>query len=100
MGNMPLLQPFLLLLLAQSGLCLMRQNVSNKKCSEKHLEIFTNKSSGDQLQYHLIVKEKLTSVPALSGEYHLTDKDQMVEYQSKYRMKLYFYSLMPVAASC
>ena len=60
----------------------MRQNVSNKKCSEKYLEIFTNKSSGDL--YHLIVKEKLTSVPALSGEYQLPDKDQMVEYQSKY----------------
>ena len=92
MGNMPLLQPFLLLLLAQSGFCLMRRNVmiSNKKCSEKHydLEIFTNKSNGDL--YHLIVTEKLISVEvlALSGEYHLTDKDQMVEYQSKHRMKL------------
>ena len=88
MGNMPLLQPFLLLLLAQSGFCLMKQSVSYKKCSEKHLEIFTNKSNGDL--YHLIVKEKLTSVEvlALSGEYHLTDKDQTVEYQSKHRMKL------------
>ena len=79
---MPLLQPFLLLvlLLAQPDFCFTRQNVSNKKCSER--EIFTNLSRSDS--YYLIVKEKSTSVAALSGEYYfLADEDKMVEYQSK-----------------
>jgi hypothetical protein len=77
MGNMPLLLPFLLLLLAQSGFTLTRQNVSNKKCNKKILEIFTDMSSSDS-----IVKKKLTSVAALSEEFYFTDKGRMVEYQS------------------
>lgn len=80
--NMPLLQPFLLLLLlAQSGFCLTRQNANNRQCSERHLQIFSNLSRSDS--YNLVVKEKFTSAAAFSKDYYLTDKAKMVEYQSE-----------------
>jgi hypothetical protein len=103
--NMPLLQPFLLLLFAQSGFCLTRQkfNISNKECNEKHLEIFTKLNMSSSDSYYLIVKEKLTSIAALSDleEYYLTDNDRMVEYQSKYTGWNYIlFSYTPAAYAC
>ena len=73
-------------MLAKFGFCLMlRQNVSDKKCSDRQWEFFLkqqNSSSSDtELRYHFMVKERLSSF-ALSEDTHLMDEDQMVEYQS------------------
>ena len=82
---------FLLLMLAQSGFSLMRQNnVSDKKCSARQLEVFSKQQNNIMSTseagggYHLTVKEKLNSVALSKKTSHLTNKDQMVEYQSKY----------------
>ena len=84
---MSFLQVILLLLLAQPDFCLMRQNVSDERCSNRQWEVFLKQEDlssycGDaEHRYHFVVKEKLSSV--LSNVNHLTDKDQVVEYQSK-----------------
>ncbi len=84
---MSLLQLLLLLmLLAQSGFCLTRQVVGDNKCNDRQTELFAKQqylsSSDTKDGYHLIVKEKLSSVTS-SKDSHLTDEAQMVEYQSK-----------------
>jgi hypothetical protein len=72
-----------LLLLTQSGFCLMTQNDS-ERCSEGQLELFlkqqylsSNDSGGG---YRLIVKENLKLRSAVKDNIS-TDKDQMVQYQ-------------------
>jgi hypothetical protein len=82
---MSLQQLLVLLLLAQSGLCLMTQNHS-ERCSEGQLEHFlkqqylsSNDSGGG---YRLIVKENLKlSSAATSKDSYSIDSDQMVQYQ-------------------
>ena len=79
---MPLLR---LLLLAQFGLCFIRQNVN--ECSDSgKLEFFSEQqnlsSSNAEHRYHLTVKEQFSSF-APTEDSHRTDEDQMVEYQSK-----------------
>ena len=80
------LQPLLLLLmLAQSGFCLVTQNYS-AKCSDGQLEFFSKQqylsSSDSEGGYHLTIKENLKpSSAATSKDSYFTDKDQMMEYQ-------------------
>ena len=91
MEEISLLVLFLLLLLGQSSTSSLRQDrVSGKKCSEEQLKAFQKQQ--DQLYsscegdgYHLQVKEKLTSrtVMEKSNSYYLTERDRLVEYQSK-----------------
>ena len=75
----------LLLLLGQSGFCLMIQN-ENTKCSSGQLELFSKQqyfASGDSGGgYQVTVEENLKlSSDVTSKDSYFTDKDQMVEYQ-------------------
>ena len=89
MEETSLLVLFLLLLLGQSSSSNLRQDsVSDKKCSEEQLEAFQKHQ--DQLYsscegdgYHLQVKEKLISRTVVEKSNYLTERDQLVEYQSK-----------------
>jgi hypothetical protein len=83
---MSLQQLLVLLLLAQSGLCLMTQNHYSERCSEGQLELFLKQqylsSSDSGGGYHLIVKENLNLSSAVtSKESYFIDKHQMVQYQ-------------------
>lgn len=86
MFEMSLLQLFLSLMLAESGISLMTQNVSDKQCNDRQMELFSRQqylsSSDSEGGYHLNVKEKLSSV-ASSKASSSTDGNQMMEYQSK-----------------
>ena len=81
---MSLQQLLLLLMLAQSGYCLMIQRDSSK-CSNGQAELFSKQqyfTSGDSGGgYQLIVKEILKHNIVTSKDSYFTDKDQMVEYQ-------------------
>ena len=83
MIKVQLLQLFLLLLLVHFGFCLMRQKVlSDEKCSDKLLKIFSqyqNLSSNEEhgYQYHLNVKEKPLEYNSIN------DENQIVEYKSR-----------------
>ena len=82
MIKMQLLQLFLLLLLVHFGFCLRQKILSDEKCSDKLLKIFSqyqNLSSIEEhgYQYHLNVKEKPL-------EYNnINDENQIVEYKSR-----------------
>jgi hypothetical protein len=83
---MSLQQLLVLLLLAQSGFCLMTQNRSETECSEGQLEHFLKQqylsSSDSGGGYRLIVKESLKLSSAItSKDSYITDNDQMVQYQ-------------------
>ena len=89
MQETSLLVLFLLLLLGQSSSSILRQDsVSGKKCSEEQLEAFQMQQdqahcSCEKDGYHLKVREKLISSTTVEKTSYLTERDQLVEYQSK-----------------